>query len=354
MLLTHSGMICPVGLNAAAACAAMRAGIAGFAELPFHDRSDEPIVGAAVPGVPPGLTGDARLLFLLEKALSDCLSSAGFDQTDSIPLLVGLSEAGRPGGGDDLAGDLIRRVQKQLGRNFHPSLSRCFSRGHTAGFESLRVSREMLQDRRIPACVVAGVDSYLNDAALVWLDGHNRLKSPDNTDGVIPGEAAAAVIARRDASAPSSVHVIGLGFGKETAHVLSDEPLLGLGLTAAVRAALAEANLGFHDMAWRVSDVTGEQYGFKEIPLVEGRLVRTVRKDPQPLWHCADSIGDIGAAAGVAQLVMIHHAYLKGYAPGDKAICLTSSVPGDRAAVVVGHGNGQAGNVQRRGDANEL
>ena len=88
-------------------------------------------------------------------------------------------------------------------------------------------------------------------------------------------------------------------------------------------------------MDWRISDVTGEQYGFKELPLVEGRLMRTVRKESQELWHGADSIGDVGAAAGITQLVMADAAFRKEYAPGDRAICFCSSVPGDRAAAVL-------------------
>lgn len=335
MILSHPGLVCAVGFNAAAACAAMRAGIAGFAELPYRDNSGEPIVGAAVPGLPPNLKRDDRLLTLLEGALKDGLTSAAFVRTDTIPLLVGLAESGRPGGGDSLAGDLIPRMQKRLNRKFHPDLSCCLARGHTAGFELLKIARELLQDPDVPACIVAGVDSYLNASSLVWLDQHERLKTLDNSDGVIPGEAAAVIAVRRPPVAGVSAEVIGLGFGKETAHVLSEDTLLGLGLTEAARNALMEAKLGFHEIDWRISDVSGEQYGFKELALVEGRLMRVVRKEAQPVWHSADSIGDSGAAAAVVQLVVAEQSIRKGYAPGNKSLCLASSVSGERAAVVV-------------------
>ena len=98
---------------------------------------------------------------------------------------------------------------------------------------------------------------------------------------------------------------------------------------------MTEAKLGLHEIDCRLSDVTGELYGFKELPLVGGRLMRVVRKQDQPLWHWVEAIGDSGAAAGVAQLVMADEAFRKGYALGDRMICLTSSVPRDRAAVVV-------------------
>jgi 3-oxoacyl-[acyl-carrier-protein] synthase-1 len=84
-----------------------------------------------------------------------------------------------------------------------------------------------------------------------------------------------------------------------------------------------------------VSDVTGEQYGFKEIPLMEARLFRTVRKEDQPLWHWAEAIGDTGAIAGIAQLILADQALRKGYAPASTAICLTSALEGARAVAVV-------------------
>src|SRR5262249_20710957 len=159
----------------------------------------------------------------------------------------------------------------------------------------------------------------------LWLDGHFRLKTPANRDGAIPGEAAAAVLLQKRPSSAAVTEITGVGFGQETAHILSDKPLLGLGLTEAVRKALAEAKLGMHEIDCCFSDVTGELYGFKELPLVEGRLSRVVRKQERPLWHWAEAIGDSGAAAGALQLAGADEAFRKGYAPGDRLLCLTSS-----------------------------
>jgi len=338
MYFGPTGMVCSVGLSAAAACAAMRAAIAKFDELPYLDNQGEPIVAAMVPGLDPELKNGQRLVAMLGMALTDCLSEKPTLPLQKVPLLVGLAEPGRPGGGAGLAENIILQVQEKFGLKFHPTLSRAISKGHTAGFEALRVARELLQDAEMRTCVICGVDSCINVSTLRWLDQTYRLKTPANPHGLIPGEAAAVVLVQRAPAAGAAAEVIGLGFGKEKAHVMSEEPLLGLGLTDAARAALAEAKLGFHEMDWRISDVTGEEYRFKEMALVESRLVRIARKVAQPLWHCADSMGDSGAAAGVAQLVVADQAFHKGYAPGDKAICLTSSVPGDRAAAIVQHG----------------
>jgi 3-oxoacyl-[acyl-carrier-protein] synthase-1 len=316
----------------------MRAHIAKFDELPYHDKRDAPIIGAAVPGLDPNLKRGQRLVELLNLALVDCLGEKPALPQGEIPLLVGLAEAKRPAGGAALADSIVKAMEAKLAFRFHPTLSRAFPKGHTAGFEALRAARELLQNAKVPACVVCGVDSYINASSLLWLEQLWRLKTEDNSDGVIPGEAAAAIVVQRPGTkrGEASVRVMGLGFAHEKAGVLSEEPLLGLGLAEAGRAALAEARKGIHDMDFRLADVTGESYGFREQALLIARLMR-VRREQFPLWHCADAIGDTGAAAGPCHLVVAFEALNKGYAPGGHAIACCSAVPGDRAVAVLEH-----------------
>lgn len=336
MFITATGMICSVGLTAPSACAAMRAGVAIFEELPYRDNTGEPIIGAMVPDLPPGLRRDERLIELLAAALRDCLRSGGKEAWAEVPLLVGLAEPDRPGGGAPLADTVVKRVEEKLGVRFHPRLSAAIPQGHTAGFAGLEQARKMFNEKRAKSCLVAGVDSYINASALDWLHRHDRLKTAENSDGVIPGEAAAAVLVRRESppGATSSVRISGLGFGKEEAHVLSEEPLLALGLATAVRSALAEAGVAMHEIEFRISDVSGESYGFKEQALALSRVMR-VRREELPLCHTADSIGDTGAAAGVVQLIVVESDFKQGAAPGHRAMGYASAVPGNRAAVVL-------------------
>lgn len=337
MFIAATGMACPVGLSATTACAAKRAGISSLTDLPYYDNTGESIVGGAVQDLGWSQPPAARILELLVRSLSELLRGQSGMRFEQVALLICLAETGRPGsgGGSELALSVVGRVEESLGVRFDPRHSRAFPSGHTAGFESLREARAMLLRGNVSACVVCGADSYINAATLMWLDQHDRLKTLANRDGVIPGEAGAAVMVRLDMAVGGAAEVIGLGFAKEQAHILSEEPLLGRGLAKAAASALTEAKLGMHEIDLRLSDATGELYGFRELPLVEARLMRVVRQEEQPLWHWAEAIGDTGAAAGVAQLVLVDEAFRKGYAPGERAICLTSSVPGDRAAAVL-------------------
>jgi 3-oxoacyl-[acyl-carrier-protein] synthase-1 len=336
MYITSTGIVCAVGLNAAAACAALRAGIANFVELPYHDNQGEPIIGAMVPGISRDLKRDELLTALLARAISDCLCNKPRELLANTPLFVGLAETDRPGGTSGWGPSIISSVEEKLKLKFHPRLSGVIPQGHTSGFRALQTAKQLFLNGQAQACIISGVDSYINASALLWLDRHWRLKTEENSDGVIPGEAAAAVLLDSQITAQSvcKVRVVGLGFAHERAHVLSEDPLLGLGLAEAARIALAEAGCQMHEIDFRISDVTGESYGFKEHALALGRLMRT-RRAELPLWHCADAIGDTGAAAGICQLVICVHAFKKHYAPGNRVMGYTSAVPGERAVVVL-------------------
>lgn len=336
MYVTATGMVCSVGLSATAACAAMRAGIANFTELPYHDNQGEPIIGAMVPSLTRTFKREEHLIEMLAMALFDCLQKKTLGPSADIPLLVSLAEPERPGGCAELAGSIIERLQNKLNMSFHPDLSQTIQKGHTGGFDALRTARKLLQDTRIPACLICGVDSYINASSLLWLDQHWRLKTDENSDGVIPGEAAAAVLLQGQAEPDTKigVKITGLGFGYEKANVLSEEPLLGLGLTDAARSALAEAGIKMHEIDFRISDVTGESYGLKELALSMARVMRYPKED-FPVWHSAESIGDVGAAAGVLQMVIAFHAFLKGYAHGTRVICHGCNVSGERSVALL-------------------
>ena len=123
MYITSTGMVCPVGFSAAAASAAMRAGIDKFDDLPYHDNQGEPIVGAMVPDLDPNLKRKHRLIELLAPAIKECLGEKPASSLEKTPLLVGLAEPGRPGGGAVWAQNILKEVQITLEMKFHPALS---------------------------------------------------------------------------------------------------------------------------------------------------------------------------------------------------------------------------------------
>lgn len=336
MYVSATGVVCPVGLNAAAACAALRAGLSGLHELPYSDQNRKPVVGAAVPGLDYELPRSQRVLELAGAAIAECLVALPALSRRTVPLLVGLAEPGRPAGGAGLAESIVPRLEHKLGYEFHPSFSRAFAIGHTACFRLMMTARKLLLNPNIPGCLICGVDSYINASSIFWLESHWRLKREDHSNGVIPGEGAAALLLQPKliSKGATAAEVTGLGIAHEGATVLSTEPRRSDGLTAATRAAITEAGLQLQDIDFRISDVTAEDYGFKELSLVVARLQRVLTSS-FPHWHCSGSVGDTGAGAGFLQAAIAFDAFRRGYAPGDRAICFTGSPSGDRAVAVL-------------------
>jgi len=132
----------------------------------------------------------------------------------------------------------------------------------------------------------------------------------------------------------SQLHIRGLGFAHEPAPITSEEPFRGEGLTEAVRTALQDAGLTLEDLAWRLTDITGEHYKFKEANFAAGRLSSGKWEDVFDLWHPIEYLGEIGAAMVPALLAWGLHAGQKGYAPGIRALCHVGSDGADRAAWV--------------------
>jgi 3-oxoacyl-[acyl-carrier-protein] synthase-1 len=177
-------------------------------------------------------------------------------------------------------------------------------------------ARRMLLEGLSSKIIVAGVDSFLVAATLAELDRQFRLLTRSNPNGLIPGEAASAVLLtapQEESTAPLLVR--GLGFGREPAHPGSGQGLRAEGLVQAARGALSEAGIALKDCDARIADMNGEQYRFKEAALLLSRSLRD-RKPLFPLWHLGDSVGEIGSATVPAMLTVLFDGARKDYLPG--------------------------------------
>jgi 3-oxoacyl-[acyl-carrier-protein] synthase-1 len=87
------------------------------------------------------------------------------------------------------------------------------------------------------------------------------------------------------------------------------------------------------DLDFRVTDLSGEQYYFKEAALALLKLMR-VRKEEFDLWHPAECIGEVGAVAGLAALIFADTACREGYSRGGNILCHAANDSGQRMAIV--------------------
>ena len=326
-------MITPVGLSAPASCAAMRAGLSRLQDLAIFHPTSDPLIGAFVEAAD---SADAEIhVHLLAVCIRELTANWSAADIAEATWFLCLSEPDRVGRPARIDRWILPRLETRLGWSFPRGQVWLIESGRTSVMRGVREAREHLMRGDATRCVVAGVESAVDETSVAELYKTRRLKTSQNPDGLHPGEAAAAVEIRPDPH-PSEldVRVTGLGFAVEPNPIGSDGPIKGDGLTSAMRSALAEAQLDIGDLDWRLSDVTGEQYYFREASLAVSRLLRR-HKDGFPLWHCADAIGDVGAAVGAVLLGMAAMALRKGYAPGPNLVCHTSADKGLRAAAII-------------------
>jgi 3-oxoacyl-[acyl-carrier-protein] synthase I len=336
-----SGMVNAVGLNSAASCAAIRCAIDNFSETRFIDHGGEWIIGSQVPLEQPW-RGLPRLVHLAVPAIRECLAHIGKVKPEEIPLLLCVAEKERPGRLEGLDDELFHLIQTELGVRFD-ARSGTIAKGRTAGALALDLARKLIHKEKIPLCIVAGTDTFLIGPTLAAYEEKDRLLTSQNSNGFIPGEAAAAVlVGPADFSAsPNSLPALlclGIGRGQETASIDSGEPLKADGLVQAFKAAFADSGTTFNDLHYRITDANGEQYWFKEAALALNRTLR-VRKEQFDIWHTADCIGETGAASGPTAFSVVLAASRKKYAPGPGTLSHFGSDNGERMALVFGELN---------------
>jgi 3-oxoacyl-[acyl-carrier-protein] synthase-1 len=132
-----------------------------------------------------------------------------------------------------------------------------------------------------------------------------------------------------------------MGTDREKATIESEEPLRAEGLIHAIREAFREGGVTYEDVHYRITDLNGEHYKFKEMVLAMMRFQRTPRSKLFDLWHPIEYIGDVGAAIGPVVLGVALHAARKGYAVGPGVLCTFANDEGERAALVARYDEGR-------------
>lgn len=336
VMIAGAGMVCGVGLTAPAACAAIRSAMDNFQETRFMDSGGEWILGSSVP-LEQAWRGRVKLVKMLALAVRECLNSEAQLNPSQIPLILCVAEPERPGRLEGLDDALFSELQTELGLHFHAK-SRIIAQGRVAIAEALQYARQLIHQDGMNHVMIAGVDSLLVATTLRTYEEQERLLTENNHDGFLPGEAAAAIlVSKPHLSVDPQLLCLGIGDGIEKASVTAEEiPLRADGLVQAIKAALTEAKLDLGDIDFRITDLSGEQYSFKEAALALTRILR-VRKETFDIWHPADCIGEVGAAIGPILLIVALTAARKGYSLGNRILCHLGNDAGKRAAFILSY-----------------
>jgi 3-oxoacyl-[acyl-carrier-protein] synthase I len=335
-----AGAVTSVGLSAASTCAAIRASLDNFSETHFIDAVGEPLLGAMVPpsllNIPQEqdgstLGGTGKLAAMFVRAATECVSSGGgIDASRTALLLIG-PEASRPGFNMAKLKACFDACTAAIGKPFHAA-SRITQIGSPGLAAALQYAQTLLTEsaktdlQPVQAVLIAGIDSLLNTEDINTALAAERLLSTDNSDGFIPGEAAACVlVTRMDSVAgtdvnglprPAVLKVAGTGLAQEADSWISGKPNSGKGLAQAMKLAFAAAGLQPHDIHHRLSDVSGESFFMDEATYAWARVQRA----PGPAGYSAmiagSSAGEVGAASGCLLLALALDMTRKEWAAG--------------------------------------
>lgn len=283
--------------------------------------------------------GQERLARWLTYAIEDCLQESPEFDTRKIPLLWIAPEAGRNGtasaDGTDLAwyAEIFDLAVGQLGKQFHPS-SAVLPQGRAGLAAALAQAMLLLKEEQHPYVLLAGVDSYLDAATINHYLHDERLQVPGNSDGFIPGEAAAAVLLHKVDANADGVHITGYGQGQEPGRPDGSVPSRAQGLSQAIRAALSTSTQTFTDLAFRISDQNGEAFFAREAANAMTRVAPTGGQK-LPLLTMADCLGEVGAATGPAMLAYLSQLMRHNASPGQCGLLHLANDDGLRCAVVL-------------------
>jgi 3-oxoacyl-[acyl-carrier-protein] synthase I len=330
LAIQRTGLVTSVGLTAPSACAAIRAKITNPSETRFIDSNGQWIMAHEVPLEQPW-RGLNKLTRMAAMAIGECLEDIPQESWHQIPLLLCVAEHGRPGRLAGLDDQLFIDIQQLLGANFSPDSS-IVAHGRASMAVALAAADKLLEQKKCVHVLVAAVDSLLTWPTLSNYDKGDRLLTEKNSNGFMPGEASGAVLLGLPAK-NIELRCTGIGFAVEKAHLESGEPLRADGMSAAIKQALANAGHQMRDMDYRITDISGEQYYFKEATLALSSTMRD-RKDFFDIWHPAECIGEIGAAIGLVILIVADAACRKNYTMGSKIMTHMANDGGQRAAVI--------------------
>jgi 3-oxoacyl-[acyl-carrier-protein] synthase I len=335
------GASTPVGRDAFSSAASVRGGVSALVEHPYMvDTAGEPMRAAIAPWLDPDMSGTARFEALLWPAIDQALESLTDAQVGTAGVAVALAlPLPRPG----LPGNLEESLLASLAKRYQGSFggAAAFSKGHAAGLIAFDAACRKLSHGGLDACVVAGVDTYLEPKTLEWIEEceqYHGAGATNNAWGFIPGEAAGALLLAR-ASVLERLGVeplataLACGTAYEHNRIKTDTVCIGEGLTQAFRIALQALPHGMK-VTDIYCDMNGEPYRADEYGFTALRTKEAFESVSEFITP-ADCWGDVSAAGGPLHIGLAAIAGTKGYARGPHALTWASSESGERATTLV-------------------
>ncbi|WP_086930711.1 hypothetical protein [Agarilytica rhodophyticola] len=355
-VISSIGLVSSVGPSALDSSASIRAGISRFQGIEGVNTFDEdeleaPIVGSPIPLVTGGFIQTARWARLADRALNDVLVNAKNKAINwaNMPVIWVLPDVAElylwP------EGELVSIFKKTLVAPLAKSLQQPLSSpdngfyvvGSSGSARAIRAITRTLAQGYFEQLLCVAVDSLLEPLYLDSLIAQERIKTPNNPVGLIPGEAAAAILLEpRKDSSPSIViyNSIYKAFDgdieKERWRTLEANTISRLLANSIIETLSVMADHVFVGNIYL--DINGEEWrsviwGMTQVVL---KMHKGIDIEQCQEVVSATSWGDIGAAGGIAHLCLANQSFRRRYAQSNVALVCTVAENGDVGVILIG------------------
>ena len=164
--VTGTAVLSPVGLHVTQACAAVRAGVARFAEHPYYRCAgldpewdeEEPLMASLVPSIDPYVDGPERLFALLIPPLANLMAETKLRRKDlkAGAFLLALPQADPVIKPWSLEKIFIDELRQRTGLDRF-KVCKSNQSGHAGMFSLLSAAMVMLEAGEVEFCIVGGV-----------------------------------------------------------------------------------------------------------------------------------------------------------------------------------------------------
>ena len=352
----------PVGAHAVQTAASVRAGVNRFRRWPhFGITTGGEDDGLTASFLAPDLGDDpwtAKVWSLVEQPLAEAIAAAGLEGARAparVATIIALpvweepaeretedededeDDAAAGSALDELAASLREDLPWCLRAGGDRGALELLCLGTCGGLAAVGRAVERLARKDVDACVVGGIDSFLDQDRLERLLADGRLKVPATSSGLIPAEGAGFVVLERTSSAQRRgaailARIAGVALERDEAW-RPDVPVTAAGLSRCLRVAV-DSLQGSGGATAVINDLNGERWRFLEWALAETRCLGTLPRGWR-LWHPADCLGDVGAAFGPIAVGLAARAFARRYAGGGGVIVTAASDSGERGAVAL-------------------
>ncbi len=349
LAISGMGIVSPIGHDAKTTCASLRCGINRFGPLDFSymDETDLEMValtGSRISGITNGYSGIALLTILSTKALDSLIQEEQLDLKDNQfweKTKISISHTAQRVPESDLSdNDIEEELISKLFKYYNKVIPyRNFSinfNGNTASFHSITEIFDSLSAGDFDRGVVVAVDSLVEGDVLEYYLTSQRVLMPDNSNGMIPGEAGAAIMLessqslKRQGKSPLSYI---------TRPVISQEENSFLSSDGVIAPVLAQTFIRSAQLVEKIDslyiDLNGELSKVKYYGAAIPSVVKALKHYPEAVIVPAESLGDIGAVTPLVSICSAIQSYRRNYAHGDKSLILAIADSGECGSLLI-------------------